>query len=297
MTAPIVTTKALTRDYGGGAGLHGVDLVVPRHGVYGLVGPNGAGKTTLLSILAGLRRPGSGEVHLAVPSARVASCPDTPAFEPFLTAAEVVGQSRGLVFGGRAGPGPDVLAEVGLAAAAGRRVGGFSRGMTQRLGLAVALTLEPELLILDEPTSALDPAGRAELLTLIARLARDRTVIFSSHILADVQRVATEIGVLDHGRLLFQGPTRLLLDTYLKPAWQVRVRGDAGDLAGRLRAADWVTAVVRDDDALLVEAVSSEAGESGLPGLIAGAGVRLVSLNPVDADLETAFLALTGNHG
>jgi len=303
-----VTTRGLVRDYGGGAGLHGVDLAVPRNGVYGLVGPNGAGKTTLLSILAGLRRADAGEVQVHVGAGRIAVCPDTPEFEPWLTAAEVVRQSYGLVFPTRRGaaasrPGDPglvakVLAEVGLADAARRRVGGFSRGMTQRLGLAVALVLDPELLILDEPTSALDPAGRAGLLALISRLADERTVIFSSHILADVQRVADYIGVLDHGHLLFQGPTDDLISSHLQPAWEVRVRGSAAELAGLLRQADWVASVQPVSEGVLrVEGTSTGAVEEGLPGILAAAGVRLVSVVPVDADLETAFLALTGGGG
>ena len=308
MTTPAVATVGLVRDYGHGAGLHGVDLSVPRTGVYGLVGPNGAGKTTLLSILAGLRRADAGEVRLEVDPGRVAVCPDTPEFEPWLTAAEVVRQSRGLAAGRRGGAGgpggpttqsadtpAEILAQVGLAEAAGRRAGGFSRGMAQRLGLAAALALDPQLLILDEPTSALDPAGRAEMLALVARLGRDRTVIVSSHALADVQRVAETVGVLDRGRLLFQGPVRALIDEFLKPAWEIRVRGGAGRLGGLLRRRAWVTSVaVHDDESVRVEAADTASGERELPRVIAEAGAALISFHPVDADLEAAFLALTG---
>ncbi|WP_445526801.1 ABC transporter ATP-binding protein [Streptomyces cyslabdanicus] len=315
MSGPAVVTEGLVRDYGHGAGLHGVDLEVPRGGVYGLVGPNGAGKTTLLSIVAGLRRFDAGEVRLSVDTGRIGVCPDTPEFEPWLTAAEVVRQSRGLAArgerrrrGGTAhdsgGTAPDpvaaVLAEVGLTEAADRRTGGFSRGMKQRLGLAVALALDPELLILDEPSSALDPSGRAEVLSLVAGLGRTRTVIFSSHVLADVQRVADTVGVLDRGRLLFQGPVRDLIDRFLRPAWEVRLRaGGEQPLAELLRRQEWVTSVaVGSDGSVRVEASSTEVGELRLPQAIAAAGAALISLHPVDADLEAAFLALTGGrHG
>ena len=318
-----VTTHGLVRDYGHGAGLHGIDLVVKRNEVYGLIGPNGAGKTTLLSILAGLRRADAGRIELNVPARRVAMCPDTPEFEPWLTAAEVVRQSRGLAAagggnrssGGSRTPGGDrssgggrsdgadpvgqVLAHVGLADAADRRTGGFSRGMKQRLSLAAALTLNPELLILDEPSGALDPAGRAELFQLIAQLSDTRTVIFSSHILADVQRVASSVGVLDRGQLLFQGPTQTLIDSYLRPAWNVRVRGCADALVRQLRDLAWVSGVkLLADRSVEVEAVSADIGEHELPRAVVAAGAGLVSMNPVDASLEAAFLALTaGNAG
>lgn len=308
MNTPAVMTTGLVRDYGDGAGLHGVDLVVPRGGVYGLVGPNGAGKTTLLSIVAGLRRADAGEVRLSLGAGRLAVCPDAPEFEPWLTAAEVVRQSYGLATrSGRAARGTRdadpsspvpvarVLAEVGLTEAADRRTGGFSRGMTQRLGLAVALVLEPELLILDEPSSALDPVGRADMLALIARLGRDRTVIFSSHVLADVQRVADTVGVLDRGTILFQGPVRDLIDRHLRPAWELRVREETEQpLVELLRRQEWVTSVqVKGNGCVRVEAESTDVGERELPGAIAAAGAALISLRPLDADLEAAFLALT----
>ena len=292
---PVVTTTGLTRDYGG-TGLFDVDLLVPAGSVYGLAGPNGAGKTTLLSILAGVRRADRGTVNLAISRRRIAVCPDVPEFDGWLTACEVVDLARSLV-----GLAPDEsavtasLATAGLADMAAKRVGGFSRGMIQRLGLACALAGDPELLILDEPTSALDPAGRAELLGLVAAMRGRRTVIFSSHILADVQRVADQVGILRGGRLLYQGQTRDLIDTYLKPSWLVRIAGDAGPVAAAMSGEPWVTRVEpAGSDVLRVDATSLAAGERGIPAVIAACGARQVSCEPAAADLESAFLALTG---
>jgi ABC-2 type transport system ATP-binding protein len=300
MTDAAIITEGLVRDYGGGAGLHGVDLVVPRNGVYGLVGPNGAGKTTLLFILSGLRRADAGTVSMRVPAERVALCPDRPEFEPWLTAAEVVRQSYGLSRPGDRSSTADLvhrtLAEVGLSAVANRRVGRFSRGMTQRLGLAAALATDPHLVILDEPTSALDPAGRATMLALVRRQAGHRTVVFSSHILADVQRIADTVGILHRGQLLYQGALSALLDSYLRPAWEIRVRGPAGSLVDALRGQSWVSrVVVSSDDSLRVETTDAHAGETELPRLVVGHGCRLIGFNPIDADLESVFLALTGS--
>jgi ABC-2 type transport system ATP-binding protein len=292
---PILTTSGLTRDYGG-TGLFDVDLVVPRGSIYGLAGPNGAGKTTLLSLLSGTRRPGRGTVSLAIGRSRVAVCPDHPEFDGWLTATEVVDLARSLV--APAADGADVAAALraaGLADSAGRRVGGFSRGMVQRLGLACALVGDPQLLILDEPTSALDPAGRAEMLGLVAAMRGRRTVIFSSHILADVQRIADQVGILRDGRLLYQGPTRGLIDTYLRPSWLVRIAGDPAPVAAAMAGERWATRVEPvAPDTIRIDATSIEAGERGIPAVISACAARQVSCEPAAADLESAFLALTG---
>jgi ABC-2 type transport system ATP-binding protein len=291
----VVTTSGLTKDYGGN-GLFGVDLAVPFGCVYGLVGLNGAGKTTLLSIVSKTRRPSSGGATVLADRRRVAVCPDVPDFEPWLTAREVVDLARALV-APELGPAAmtAALRSVGLSDSADRRVGGFSRGMIQRLGLACALVGDPELLILDEPTSALDPAGRADVLDLVAGMRGQRTVIFSSHILADVQRVADHVGILRDGRLIYQGAARELIDTYLSPRWLIRIADNVEPVAAALAAADWVTSVeALGPDVVKVEATSMEAGERGIPAVIAACGARQVSCEPAAADLESAFLAITG---
>jgi ABC-2 type transport system ATP-binding protein len=291
---PVVATAGLTRDYGG-TGLFDVDMHVPRGCVYGLVGPNGAGKTTMLSIITGMRHADRGTVEVAVPRRQVAVCPDVPEFDGWLTAFEVVDLARSMVAPGQ--DSDDVLAALrtaGLGGSARRRVGGFSRGMTQRLGLACALVSDPRLLILDEPTSALDPAGRAEVLSLVARLRGRCTIIFSSHILADVQRVAGRIGILRAGRLLYQGPTQELIDTYLRPRWLLRVAGDPAPVLAAIRAQPWAARVEHlGGGELRIDAISLDAGEHGMPAALAACGARLVSCEPLAADLESAFLALT----
>jgi ABC-2 type transport system ATP-binding protein len=293
---PVVRTTGLSRDYGG-IGLFDVDLVVPQGSIYGLVGLNGAGKTTLLSILAATRRPDRGTVSLAVGRTGAAVCPDVPEFDPWLTSTEVVDLARSLTApdSDRSTSVAAALRATGLADAADRRVGGLSRGLRQRLGLACALVGDPELLILDEPMSALDPAGRAELLGVIAGLRGTRTVIFSSHILADVQRVADQVGILRAGRLLYQGSTAELMDRYLTPSWLLRIAGPAGPVQAALAAQPWVTKVEATEPGVLrVDATGIEEGERGIPAIVAGCGARQVACEPVAADLESAFLALTG---
>jgi ABC-2 type transport system ATP-binding protein len=292
----IAATHGLVKRYGTATALDGVDLAVPRGAIYGLVGPNGAGKTTLLSILAGLRSTTSGRVELAMDRRRIGVVPDVPDFEPWLTAREVVALSARLA--GAAG-GADVLDAVlgraGLLDDARRRVGGFSRGMRQRLGLAAAMAGNPELLILDEPAAALDPAGRRQMLDLIASLRGRMTVIFSSHILADVQETCDSIGVLRAGRLLYQGPLEELLVGRAAPAFDLRVRPPVDALVAALREQPWVNAVEASASGRIRVAVnSSAAAEAGLPRVLAGAGAHVTSLAPASADLEHVFLELTG---
>ncbi len=290
----LVQTDGLTRDFGG-KGLFDVDLAVPRGCIYGLVGPNGSGKTTLLSILDGTRRADRGTVRVGLPRKRIAVCPDVPEFDGWLTAVEVVELAAAMIDLDRSpGAATDALTVAGLGDDLDRRVGAFSRGMLQRLGLACALVGDPELLILDEPTSALDPAGRANMLDLVLGMRGRRTVIFSSHILSDVQRVADQVGVLRSGRLLYQGRTQQLIDERLQPRWLVRVAGDVPAVRERLAAEPWVTSAVPvGPDAVRIDAVTIEDGERGIPRVLASGGFRLVSCEPVAADLEAAFLALT----
>jgi ABC-2 type transport system ATP-binding protein len=294
----IAETSALVKRYGPRAALDGVDLRVPAGSVYGLVGPNGAGKTTLLGILSGLRRPTSGTVRLEARPGRVATLPDTPQFDPWLTGREVVALAAHLAgppsaASTAAGRVDSVLAQTGLADAAGRRVGGYSRGMLQRLGLAATVVGEPELLLLDEPASALDPAGRREVLDLIARLRGRATVVFASHILADVQEVCDQIGILRGGRLLFQGTLEELLVGRATPAYRVCLRSGADQAEMVLARQPWVTSLRRAGGDLLLGVRTVDEAETHLAGVLAEAGAKVVSLGPQEAQLEDVFLELT----
>jgi ABC-2 type transport system ATP-binding protein len=295
LAAAVARTVGLRKAYGAHVALDDVDLLVPRAGVYGLVGPNGSGKTTLLSILLGLRRATAGEVEVAVDRRRIAAVPDTPQFDPWLTGREVVELSRNLI--DRTLPAARVdtaLGDTGLADAADRRCGGYSRGMLQRLGLAAAVVARPELLVLDEPASALDPAGRREVLDLVSDVGRDATVLFSSHILADVQQVSDTVGILRRGQLLWQGPLQELLVGHAAPAVEVRLRGDLERAATYLRAQPWVSHADRvGAERLRVTGTSLDEVQRQLVPALAELGDPVLSLTPVGADLEHVFLELT----
>ncbi|HIF81994.1 MAG TPA: ABC transporter ATP-binding protein [Gammaproteobacteria bacterium] len=206
MTTSVLEISDLTKRYGKLTALAGLNLTLHDGTVHGLVGPNGAGKTTMLSVISGLRRKTSGEIIFGVPTNKVMLMPDTPDFFPFLTAREIVDLAR---YPFRKEVSEESVTEVielvGLGDSIDRRVGGFSRGMKQRLGLATTLIGEPQLLLLDEPCSALDPIGRREILDVILRLKSKSTVLFSTHLLSDVEAVCDSVTVVDHGKTLYEG--------------------------------------------------------------------------------------------
>ena len=291
----IVSTSRLSKQYGSTVALRDVELRVPAGSVYGLVGPNGAGKTTLLGILAGLRWPTTGIAEIGVDRARMAVLPDTPQFDSWLTGREVVDLARSLTDASVPSRRVDeVLEQAGLAEAANRTVGGYSRGMLQRLGVASTVVGRPTLLMLDEPSSALDPAGRREVLDLVARLRGESTVVFSSHILGDVQEVCDTVGILRSGELLFQGPLNELLVGSAVPTYRLRLRSPVAEVIKGLQRAPWVRSVeTLTEEEVRISVESVEAVEQNIAGTLAGTDCRIVSYGPEAATLEQVFLELT----
>ena len=289
----MIETRGLVKRYGSVTALDGVDLAVARGAVYGLVGRNGAGKTTLLGILAGLRSPTSGSVAIAVSRGDVAVLPDTPRFDPWLTGREVVSLAAHLTSGDAARV-EAVIAEAGLADDLDRAVRGYSRGMLQRLGVACTVVGSPQVVLLDEPASALDPLGRREVLDLIGRLRGSATVLFSSHILGDVQEVCDTVGILDEGNLVFQGPLEDLLVGSAVPRYLVRCRPPIEPVMASLRDRLWVVGVDPvDGDRFSVMVASLDDAEVRLARALAEAGARVISFAPEAVTLEQAFLELT----
>jgi len=206
-SAAAVSTSGLTRRFGALTAVDHVDLLVPRATVYGFLGPNGAGKTTTIRLLLGLIRPTAGEIRIDANG--IGSLVEMPSLYPHLTGRENLEVTRRLI--GASKPAADrALRTVGLEKDGHRLTKEYSLGMRQRLGLALALLADPQLLILDEPTNGLDPAGIHEIRTLIRRFAEKEgiTVLMSSHLLSEVEQTATHIGIINGGRLLFQGPLR-----------------------------------------------------------------------------------------
>lgn len=303
-----IELDGLTRDFGGFRAVDGLTLGVPRGEVYGFLGPNGAGKTTTLKMLAGLLTPTSGSARVASEAVgpgtsslglrrKVGFLSEEPSFYPWMTAEE------SLVFVGRLfGADPvearrrtdELLRLVDLADRRKDRIRGFSRGMRQRLGIAQALMGRPEVLLLDEPASALDPIGRKEILDLIASLRGEATIMMSSHVLDDVQRVSTWVGMLREGRLVAQAPLQELLQSYARPVFHLEVAGSAEQerVGTRLRAEPWLREIVGEGGGLRILVADAEAAQLRIPGLIVEAGAHLVEFSILTPTLEDVFISL-----
>ena len=311
MTA--IRTEALTKRYGSVTALDHLDLEVPDNVVFGFLGPNGAGKTTTVRLLTGFSRPNSGVAWVAgekvgdgnlALQARTGLLPDVPAFYPWMTGREFlryVGDLHRLPRGENGKRAEELLDLVELKKAAGRRIGGYSRGMRQRLGIAQALVNRPTVLFMDEPTSALDPIGRREVLALIQRLSETSTVFMSTHILSDVERVCDMVGIVDKGKLLTVSTVDGLQKKYARSIFEIEFLEDATAFAGSLESVDWLAdprlLVENGSQKIRVRAVEVDRARRDLPHLIAASGLTLRRYEIVVPDLEEIFVQILSSEG
>ena len=298
-----ITTEYLTRRFGELTAVDHLDLQVSRGSVYGFLGPNGAGKTTTIRMLLGLLTPNAGEVRLfgeplyrnrIALLRRVGALVESPSLYPHLTGWENLEVTRRLIGADKAQI-DRTLDIVRLQDAADRQVHEYSTGMQQRLGLALALLNEPELLILDEPTNGLDPAGIHEMRELITRLPGEYgvTVFLSSHLLAEVEQVATHIGIIQKGKLRFQGKLESL-HAHLEE--HVVLGVDQVDRARYLlRQAGW--AVRGNGGHRLTVAANGPSDAAMINARWVGQGVNVYHLSLEQPTLEDIFLNLTDKEG
>ena len=309
-TRPAIETRALTKHFGGILAVDRLDLVVPQGSIFGLLGPNGAGKTTTIRILTGLARPTAGSasvvgiaVDLDQPELRrrLGYLDQDPRFYSWMKGRELlelVGRLHGLATSELRARVAEMLERTGLTAAAERRIGGYSGGMRQRLGIAQALLHGPQLLFLDEPVSSLDPEGRRDLLALIAGLRGEATVVFSTHVLSDVERICDRIAILDRGRLVTEGPLDELLAAHARPIYRLVPAPDqdaqVAALIDRLRAAPWTTDVSIEHDVVRVAVSDPDAASGEILSFVVATGVVLDSFERARPTLEDVFLELVG---
>ena len=294
-----IQTYDLSKRFGDLVAVDSINFEVRRGEVFGFLGPNGAGKTTTIAMLLGLVRPtsGSAEVlghdlrhNLAPALLRVGAIVETPSFYPYLSGEDNL-RIFARIVGGRAEQDiPPILERVGLGQRGSDKVGTYSLGMRQRLGLACALIGDPELLILDEPTNGLDPAGMQEVRSFIRRLATEegRTVFLSSHLLHEVEQVCDRVLILNKGQVIAQGR----VDEMLSQAQGVELRiADPLKAAAILSDLDWVDEARAQGEWVLAQSPPERAPE--LVAALAAHNHFPYEVRPVLATLESVFLGLT----
>ena len=295
----VIETKALCKQYGPHTAVDHVELHVPQGCVYAIIGPNGAGKSTTMKMLLGLIHPTAGRVRLLgqelteksrLPLLRqTGSLIESPAGYLHLTAQEnleIVADLKGV-------PHKDigrVLDIVHLTQDRNRRVGQYSLGMKQRLGIAMALLGSPKLLILDEPTNGLDPAGIQEMRALIRNMpaATGATVLISSHLLGEMEQMVEQVGIIDHGHILFEGP---LTELQRHSRGNVTLRLLDPAKAAPILRANGLTA--HSDSCVVTLPPLQDALLADLVQKLAACGAGVVELTPHTKTLEEIFLSLT----
>lgn len=306
---PAIRTEGLSRRYGDVQAVDDLDLVVPAGSIFGFLGRNGAGKTTTIRLVTGLARPDSGRAWVNGvettngddrATKQFGYLPQEPAFYGWMSAANYLdhtGRLFGIPDGERRERITELLRLVDLESAANRKVSGYSGGMKQRLGLAQALIHRPSVLILDEPMAGLDPAGRRDVLDLMEVLRGHVTIFFSTHILADVERVCDTVGILHEGRLIEVAQREELMSRYSSDVAELAVRGEAAALLAaftvELEALPWVSNVTVEENRVRVSAADIETAQSALLPLIVKHNLPLLRYEWVRPNLEEIFLTLS----
>jgi ABC-2 type transport system ATP-binding protein len=308
MTDFAIEVHGLTKRFGDRTALADLDLAVPRRSAFGFLGPNGAGKTTLIRLLLGLTRPSEGSMRLLgapIPEARqsalarVGAIVEEPRFHRYLTGREnlaVAAAARGPEAHARI---DRVLEQVGLSDRAGDRVKSYSLGMRQRLGVARALLPDPELLILDEPTNGLDPAGIHEFRHMIRRFVEDgMTVLLSSHLLDEVEKVADYVAIVDRGQVVMHGS---IADLRAESEQTIFVSTSDESQAMAVLVLDAVVcAAEKTQDGIRVTlrpGLDAAATTGEVTRRLVEAGVDVRRVEPVRTSLEQRFLEITTRLG
>lgn len=309
MTDAAIRCEGLTRHYGEVIALQDLNLSVPYGSIFGFLGRNGAGKTTTMRLLVGLGHPTAGRAWIAGVETTNADSrarekfgylPQDPAFYTWMTPREYLdyaGRLFGMSSTDRKSRVEEMLELVGLQDAAHRKIGGFSGGMHQRMGIAQALLHRPPVLLLDEPTSSLDPAGRYEVLELLDKLRGTVTVFFSTHILADVERICDTIAIIHKGQLLLVAGRDELRERY--PLNTAVLELDAASLpwteafVALLKAQPWITGVTQEESVLRVVVNDVAHGKQALLPLVLQQGAILTRYEWVRPTLEEIFLKVS----
>ncbi|MDG0794038.1 ABC transporter ATP-binding protein [Cohnella ginsengisoli] len=296
---PLLEADKLTKNYGGGKpAVNELSMKIPEGRCTALLGPNGAGKTTTLRMLAGLLAPTSGSIAFKAREGvdireSVGYLPQYPAFPNWMSGKEFLTYAGRLAYQSKrvaAERARELLERVGLAEAAGRRIGGYSGGMKQRLGIAQAIVHRPQLLMLDEPVSALDPIGRREVMSLLAELKKETTILFSTHVLHDAEAVCDDVIIIREGRLALAGELRAVMRAHSRPVITLQLAEGHEAWLLQLAGRPYVRHIDVKPNEARIAVDDLEAARTALLREIVEADVPVVRLEAGSATLEDLFM-------
>lgn len=299
----VLKLEHLKKSFGTLPVIKDVSFSVSDNSVFGLIGKNGAGKTTTMKMILGFLKPSSGEIHVcgekvvyggAVTNRCIGYLPDVPEYYGYMNPREY------LKFCGQiAGMKPDMIKQridellpmVGLDGA-NRRIHGFSRGMKQRLGIAQALLVKPKLLICDEPTSALDPVGRKEILDILSLAGRQTAILFSTHILSDVERICNQIGILNKGKIELQGDLENIKNVYRKDTLRLELgeKDGARKFSETLNQLSFVSESTVHENTVTVSLSDARTQGHKILELVLSEQIPLIKYEVLEPSLEDVFL-------
>lgn len=303
----VLELKNLRKSFGKLEVIKDLSFKVEENSVFGFIGKNGAGKTTTMKMILGFLQSDAGEIYVSgervtygktKTNSHIGYLPDVPEFYGYMSPIEYLrlcGEITGLSREDTRARSEELLGMVGLEKS-NRRIRGFSRGMKQRLGIAQALLNEPRLLICDEPTSALDPIGRKEILDILS-IARERTtIVFSTHILSDVERIADSIGVINEGKLILEGPVQKIKGMRRKDAIQIVLANPeiAGELSTSINKLPFVLETSLEGDGILIRLTNAEEFSKEILSLLVREDIPVLRYEVLEPSLENVFLEVVG---
>jgi len=306
---PVITVSSLTKYYGDFKALDSVSFAVGKGWVYGYLGPNGAGKTTTIRTMLGLLKPDQGEIQItSINPAKdpvqalqsLGYAPELPTLQTFFTGEQLLdftGKMFGLATQAKKEKIKQLLDLVGLEEWGDKKIGKYSKGMVQRLSLALALVNDPVVLIMDEPTIGMDPEATAHFRNLFTTLSKQgKTIFISSHLLDEVQRICTHVGMINRGRMVFDGPITQVLETFTQQ-WviEAELKKVTKPMISALKRLDYVQDVKSEENKLRIELKEKKDLRGEISSEIFKHNGVLLSLNLHQITLEDAFLrALKG---